>query len=151
MRSWRLLFILAWLLAACGGATPTPDSSPLPTVSAVSNQPSEPPVEAGSVTETPAQLPSSAPTPTDSTLTEFNILWPEDDTVVNEPEVEVVGEGEPETVVTLGDEIVVIDETGMFSVTLPLNEGLNEIEIVASDLEGNEVSFTLEVTYDPES
>jgi len=92
-----------------------------------------------------------APTPTRSTLTEFRILSPEAEAVVNVPEVEVIGEAAPETVVTLNEAIVVVDESGTFSVTLLLDEGPNEIEIVASDLEGNELSFILEVTYDPES
>jgi hypothetical protein len=147
MRSGWILISLACLLAACGGATPTSDfSSPLPTVSA------RPTVAPTDVTSATSPSPTStAPTPTRSALMEFRILSPEDEAVVNVPEVEVVGEAEPETVITLNEEIVVVDESGTFSVTLPLDEGPNEIEIVASDLEGNELSLILEVTYDPES
>jgi hypothetical protein len=90
-------------------------------------------------------------TSTASALSGFRILSPEDEAVVNVPEVEVIGEAEPETVITLNDEIVVVDESGTFSVTLLLDEGPNEIEVVASDLEGREISLELEVTYDPES
>ena len=147
MRFRWLLISLACLLAACGGATPPPTSSSLPTVLA---QPTVT-LAASSSTQTLPTLTSPPPIPTGSTLTEFRILSPEDDAVVNVPEVEVVGEAEPETVVTLNDEIVVVDESGTFSVTLLLDEGPNEIEIVASDLEGNELSLILEVTYDPES
>jgi hypothetical protein len=121
MRSGWMLISLACLLAACGGATPTPEASAVPIV------------------------------PTAATLSGFRILSPAAEAVVNVPEVEVIGEAKPETVITLNDEIVVVDESGTFSVTLPLEEGLNVIEVVASDPQGHETSLELEVTYDPES
>jgi hypothetical protein len=125
-----LLIIFSWLLAACGGATPT--ASP-------------------NGTDSQGLILTSSPAPPGSALAEFRILSPQDEAVVNVPEVEVVGEAKPDTVITLNDEIVVVDQSGTFSVTLALEEGPNEIEVVASDPEGNEVSFELEVTYDPES
>ena len=118
MRCGWILISLACLLAACGGATPTPEASAVPTASALSG---------------------------------FRILSPAAEAVVNVPEVEVVGEAKPETVITLNDEIVVVDASGTFSVTLPLEEGLNVIEVVASDPQGHETTLELEVTYDPES
>jgi len=99
----------------------------------------------------PTPTPAASPVPTTSALSGFRILSPEAEAIVNVPEVEVVGEAQPETVITLNEEIVVVDESGTFSVILPLEDGPNEIEIVASDLEGHEVSLILEVTYDPES
>ena len=116
MRCGWILISLACLLAACGGATPTPEA-----------------------------------VPTASALSGFRILSPAAEAVVNVPEVEVVGEAKPETVITLNDEIVVVDASGTFSVTLPLEEGLNVIEVVASDPQGHETTLELEVTYDPES
>lgn len=86
-----------------------------------------------------------------SALPEFKILSPKNEAVVNVPEVEVIGQAAPETVITLNDEVVVVDESRTFSVILPLEEGPNELEVVASNPQGQEVSFILEVTYDPES
>jgi glucodextranase-like protein len=99
----------------------------------------------GGVTPIPG---SSTTIPTSSALAGFRILSPQDGDVVNVPKVKVVGEAKPDTVITLNDEIVVVDQSGTFSVTLPLDEGLNNIEVVASDAEGHETSSELEVTYD---
>jgi hypothetical protein len=46
---------------------------------------------------------------------------------------------------------VLVDETGIFSITVPLEEGPNLIQIVASNVGGNEASIDLIVTYEPES
>ncbi|HEY4579598.1 MAG TPA: hypothetical protein VIG89_01065 [Candidatus Acidoferrales bacterium] len=78
------------------------------------------------------------------------ILSPLDGAEVNVPEVEVAGTAPAETTITANDEILVVDATGRFSVTLPLEPGLNLIEIVASDLAGNEVSAELTVVYETE-
>lgn len=157
MRYRWMLVSLAGLLAACGGATPLPKASAVPTILASPTEASTilstsaSPTESSASLPTATSLPEVSASPTPSALPGFSILSPEDEAVVNVPEVEVVGEAEPETVITLNDEIVVVDESGMFSVTLLLEEGPNEIEVVASDLEGHEVSLILEVTYDPES
>ena len=140
MRYGRLLISLACLVAACGGATFTPALTATP-------QPDSFPPPAASATP----LPGSSPIPSTPALAGFRILSPQDEAVVNVPEVEVGGEAKPDTVITLNDEIVVVDQSGTFSVKLPLDEGPNTIEVVASDSEGHEVSFELEVTYDPES
>ena len=100
----------------------------------------------GSSTPNPAA--GELPTATQSLVT---ILTPEEGAVVNVPSVEVRGEALPGTVITLDDEIVVVDESGEFAVTLPLEEGPNAIQVVASDADGNEASFEWVVTYDPGS
>jgi len=100
----------------------------------------------GSSSPTPAA--GELPTATQSLV---RILTPEEGAVVNVPSVEVRGEASPGTVITFDDEILVVDESGEFAVTLPVEEGPNAIQVVASDAEGNEVSLELVVTYDPES
>jgi hypothetical protein len=54
-------------------------------------------------------------------------------------------------VITINEDILLVDETGVFSATVPLEEGPNAIQIVASDAVGNEESLELIVTYEPES
>jgi hypothetical protein len=108
-------------LAACGGSTPTSTS-----------------------------IPSALETPGAGQLG-LKILSPENDAVVNLPQVEVKGTAPVGLVITINDDIILVDETGVFSATVPLEEGPNEIQIVASDVDGNEASLELIVTYEPES
>jgi hypothetical protein len=122
------ILVVTLLLTACGNTSPevsTPEGSP----------PASP---------EPATL-SVIPTPVAGLVT---ILSPEDGAVVNTPYVDVNGLAAPDTVLTLNDEILVVDQSGTFSLQLPLVEGPNQIQIVASDLDGNEVELELVVTYD---
>lgn len=66
-----------------------------------------------------------------------------------EPQVLVTGETFTNMIISLNDEITLSDAEGKFSALVPLVEGINVIEIVASDLEGNEVSLELTVVYEP--
>ena len=76
---------------------------------------------------------------------------PADETVVSTPQVDVAGQAPVETVISIGDSITVVDASGQFSIPVPLEEGPNSLDIVASDPDGNQVSVTLTVTYDPGS
>ncbi|MGB7538594.1 MAG: hypothetical protein WBM17_08655 [Anaerolineales bacterium] len=78
------------------------------------------------------------------------LFAPQDNAVVTEAWVDVIGSAPAETVVTLNDEITVAGADGMFYARVPLEEGLNEIQCIASDLEGNEVAFSFLVVYEPE-
>ena len=80
-----------------------------------------------------------------------SIAWPVNDTVVSSTPVYLVGRAAPETVISVGDMITVVAASGQFSILLPLEEGPNELDIVASDPDGNEASATLVVTYEPGS
>jgi hypothetical protein len=51
--------------------------------------------------------------------------------------------------VTVNDDIIVVGADGRFQSTVQLAEGPNVIEILASDLEGNEASLEITVTYAP--
>jgi hypothetical protein len=81
---------------------------------------------------------------------QVSLIAPKDEDVVTEAWVDVVGSAPAETVVTLNDEITVAGADGMFHARVPLEEGLNEIRCVASDLEGTEVAFSFLVVYEPE-
>lgn len=153
----RYLFILLFtmgLLAACGAppvsptATPTLSPSATPKPSTLVSSPSAPTATEVQATLIVVPTLTSSPSPT---LVGFKIISPEDNAVVNTPEVVVQGEAQPETVITLNDVIVVVDQTGIFSATVLLEEGPNVIEIVTSDINGNEADFEHIVTYDPES
>jgi hypothetical protein len=81
---------------------------------------------------------------------DVSLFSPQEDDVVTEARVDVIGAAPAETVITLNDEITVAGADGMFYARVPLEEGLNEILCVASDLEGNEVAFSFIVVYEPE-
>lgn len=71
-----------------------------------------------------------------------------DPTVNDEPYV-VQGWANEEIVVTVNDQIFTNPAESYFELPVDLEEGPNVIEIVISDMEGNEVSFTLTITYEP--
>jgi hypothetical protein len=89
---------------------------------------------------TPLEL-SSGP----FTLTIFS---PADQALVTEPQVEIRAELSAEAVVSI-DEDTYVFEAGTFSQTVPLEEGLNSVQIVASDMDGNEVDLILTITFQP--
>jgi len=101
-------------------------------------------------TPTSTSIPSALETPGASQLG-LKILSPENDAVVHVPQVEVKGTAPVGLVITINEDILLVDETGVFSATVPLEEGPNAIQIVASDAVGNEESLELIVTYEPES
>jgi len=78
------------------------------------------------------------------------LLSPQEDDVVTSPWVDVVGTASAETVITFNEEITVAGADGFFRARVPLEEGPNEIQCVASDLEGNEVYFSFIVVFEPE-
>ena len=87
-------------------------------------------------------------TQTSGSLT-VKLLEPQDGVTVSTDSITVKGEAPPETVVTVNDDILVVEADGKFESDVALEEGPNVIEIVASDLEGNEVAFIITVTYEP--
>lgn len=87
-------------------------------------------------------------THTSGSLT-VNLLEPQDGDTVDIAVVTVQGEAPPETVVSVNDDILVVGADGHFESNVALEEGPNVVEIVASDLAGNEVSFVVPVAYQP--
>jgi len=77
------------------------------------------------------------------------ILAPADNAVVATQVVEVRGEAPEDTVLSINDEILIVSSDQLFSLYVTLEEGLNVIEIVASDYDGNEISHILTITYQP--
>ena len=138
---------LGFLLASC---IPTPTMSPSIPL-AVSDTPIAAiptPIAPGTVPPATLQIfPSS--TPAQVSQSGFQIISPLDETVVNVPQVEVIGTAPAGIVISINDEIVIVDVDGQFKITVSLEEGPNLIEIVASDDIGNETSVLLAITYEP--
>ncbi len=85
----------------------------------------------------------------DNTALWVKILSPEDGATVTTQKVKIIGQAPPETVITVDDEIIVVPQDQSFEVEIVLQEGSNLIEIVASDLSGNEIYIPLTVVYEP--
>jgi hypothetical protein len=79
------------------------------------------------------------------TLTLFS---PADQTVLSKSPVEIRGQVSEDAVLTINQTAFVLT-AGTFTKTIPLDTGLNSVQIVASDMDGNEVDLVLTLTYQP--
>lgn len=60
-----------------------------------------------------------------------------------------MGATNPDNVVSVGGEVVEVDEDGNFTVVVTLEEGPNVIEVIASNFDGEEVDTLITVIYFP--
>ncbi len=114
-----------------------PDPSPIPVPDATAT--------AIPATATPVP-PTPSPTPTQSPVGDFflAIETPESlEAVTSETEFEVVGRASIDALVSVNDTIATLDVDGRFRVTLPVELGVNVIEVVASVASGEELSEVL--------
>ena len=81
----------------------------------------------------------------------LTVTQPTDESIINADKVEVIGITTPGAVVSINGELAEVDEEGSFTMMVVLEEGPNIIEVIASDLEGNEESHILVVIYVPSS
>jgi photosystem II stability/assembly factor-like uncharacterized protein len=137
------VLVLFFLLAAC-----TPAAVPQVTV------PAAPQAESATTaaTDVPAAAVAATLAPTQFSSGEFDLILysPADGDVVAQPQVELKGRTSIETVMTVNSEIHILAGGQDFILLIPLEEGPNLIEIVASDYSGNEIDIILTVTYQPE-
>ncbi len=164
----------ALTVAACAGDEPTPTSAPqptdtprpTPTATAVPTPTAEPtptatatpvptatPTPTPTATATPTATPTPVPTPTSTPAPEdfvLHIVEPvEAETLTANPTLFVSGRTRVDAVVTVNDTFVDPDIDGVFSAEIPLDEGPNIIEVVASIATGEELSTVLVVIYEP--
>lgn len=147
----RLIFTFFMItLTACGTTQAAPAA--VPTVSRAS-EPASQPAPAQAANSTPESIPPTAvpveSLPETNTPLTLSVLQPPDETVVDTPEIDVIGTAPPDTVITVNDEILLVGPEQRFEVTILLEEGPNLIEIVASDTNGNETSQLLTIFYEP--
>ncbi len=79
----------------------------------------------------------------------LTVSQPAGDSIISVGKVEVVGHTSPSAVVSVNGEIVEVDGEGNFTTMVVLEEGPNIIEVIASDLEGNEESRVFVIIYAP--
>ncbi|MEO5887732.1 MAG: hypothetical protein ABIQ77_08720 [Anaerolineales bacterium] len=148
MNNHLIISALVLMLTAC---------SPTPTV-----VPSAPTMNSTNPITIPATLlpeevistPNIQATPTVMSANTSGTLWlqvlsPQDEAIVNSPQLEVSGSAPAGAVISVNDEILIVGNDQQFKTTVSLDEGPNLIEIIASDDHGNETSLLRTVTYEP--
>lgn len=138
MKKMAIFLLATLLLSACGG--PQADAP-----GEVLREPEG--VETFSSAEF-TLAPDTPVTEVSSGSLNARIFSASDATVNTEPYI-VQGTANQEIVVTINDLILTNAPGSIFSVPVDLEEGPNLIDIVISDLEGNEVSITLTITFEP--
>ncbi len=79
----------------------------------------------------------------------LQVTEPQDEITVNTSTVQVDGVTTADATVSVNGSLVDVGADGKFSTTVPLEQGPNSIEVVASDSQGNENSQVLTVIYAP--
>ncbi|HET6847198.1 MAG TPA: DUF333 domain-containing protein [Anaerolineales bacterium] len=79
----------------------------------------------------------------------LQVLLPQDGSVADLQQCQVVGTTSPGAVVSVNDQILIADADGAFQTTITLDAGVNLIEVVASNAAGSEAYVDLTVTYEP--
>ena len=81
-------------------------------------------------------------------------LWvkidePLDGAVVNTAQIDLKGHAAVGTTISINDDIQYLESSEEFTTKLNLTTGSNLVEIVASDVQGNEIDLYLTVYYEP--
>jgi len=126
-----IALVTVLLLVLIGACAPTPEE--------ITPAPEE-------VTPTP---PAEEVTPTPTPEFFLTVTQPADDSIISTDKVEVRGRTSPGALVSINGELVEVDEEGNFTMMVVLEEGPDIIEVIASDLEGNQQSCVLVVMYVP--
>jgi hypothetical protein len=87
----------------------------------------------------------------DNEAPKLNLTQPEDGQRFFDTDnpIIVAGLTEPRATLLINDRVLIIDDSGEFKTKLWLNEGDNQIEVVAKDAAGNETREALIVNYTP--
>ena len=147
-RSAGLVLTIAFIGAvmACVQTTSRDDATPVPA-------PTSPPVPTLS-TAVPEPAATPIPITIGSSPTQFGLFLElqglGENTVVRGNAIVASGQTSPDAVLSINGVIIPINDDGSFEVTLALNEGPNLLEIVSSDLSGNQESRVLWVVALPE-
>jgi len=139
-----ITLVTVLLLVLSAGCAPAPQEiTPAPTPAPAPEEVTPPP------TPTPTPTPKPEPTPTPKPEFFLTVTQPADDSIINADKVEVRGRTTRGAIVSVNGELAEVDEEGNFTMMVVLEEGPNIIEVIASDLEGNEESCTLVIIYVP--
>jgi hypothetical protein len=161
----RFLLLAALLLAGCGEMVPTLDQSDsIPNLSAPAPADLPTPFQPAANPEGAAVLPGDAPAQANPVLDNSGSGVPQEyaesgslrvmlfsalDVETGEQLYLLEGTAPAGTVLSVNEQILVVDETGTFQVEVSLEDGPNLVEVVASNVAGDEVEFLLTINYNP--
>ena len=129
-------------------ARPTPTAAPPPPPPPTPTRRPAVPTPSAQPTATPA--PTAAPEPEVTPEVLFiEVASLEDESTVDASPLSVEGETTPDAVLSINGESVEVDADGKFSAEVELVEGINFIEIVASDFDGNSAEVVRTLIYSP--
>ena len=142
---------LLLILSACA-PTQSPVQNPtannaLPPVVEQSTQTSEPQTtipQATLIVEPPTATPFNS-----VMAVALQVLSPQDQEVVTTGQIDIIGTAPVNTIITIDDQILIVGADQQFKTSVFLEEGPNLIEVIASDLEGNESFLEITVIYEP--
>ena len=149
MNKHLIILALILMLIACSPTPTAVPSSPTANSNNPTTIPATPRPQEVIPTTDIQQTPSLITAPEPSGTLWLQVLSPQDEAVVNTPQVDVIGSAPAGAVISVNDEILIVGDDGQFKTTVSLDEGPNLIEIIASDDNGNETSFILTIIYEP--
>ena len=131
--------------------TPTPTPLPTPTPTAI-------PI----ATPTPKPTPTRVPTPTATAIPTptatpppiklfIDLIEPLDNSVISSESLVLSGRSSPDATISVNGLIIDNDEDGNFTTTINLIEGINLLEIIASDVVGDQETMVITIAYIPEN
>lgn len=132
--------------AVLSTATPLPAVGDTPTLPSVATPTLPPPTI---ILPSPAPTLAVANTPTPSSSFTMTIETPHDGETIRFAPVQVIGQTSPGAVVSANDTVGIANAEGRFSLAVPLQEGPNVLEVVASNSSGEQVYAILTVLYQP--
>lgn len=68
----------------------------------------------------------------------LSVIVPEEEMVVTDPKVEVIGKTDPDTAVKVNNQPIFVEEDGSFSAVVAIYEGTTEIVVIATSRTGKE-------------
>lgn len=141
----RTVILVLVLIAglACGGTAPAANTQP-----AATDGQQVPPTSTAGADEPAFPAPAAAAVRYGNGSLWMDIVDLPDGKIVDTPQIIVAGMAPPETVISLNDTIIVVGADGTFQIPVALAEGPNVLEIVASNLDGDEVGIVLTVIYE---
>ncbi len=155
---YLVLVVLLIVLAGCTSnpgnsvtASATPSSPDILTTPISANkdgsQPSATPPAKATLESNPSPTIVNGPVMTQTEGSLVVEIYSDSDVVVTTASYTLTGNAPVGTVVSANDQIAVVDKSLTFSIEVPLDDGTNLINVLASDWSGNEVSFLITVTY----
>ena len=84
-----------------------------------------------------------------TTSVALEVTEPQDEITVNTSTIQVKGVTTADATVSVNGSLVDVGADGRFSTTVPLEQGPNSIQVVASDSQGNENTQVLTIIYVP--